>query len=124
MTRIVVSVDMHDTVEKVEHVLNQHKISSAPVVDSGGNAIKGECFGIVSLRDIAHFHELKKNPKSTRVWEICTYKPHEVGPDVTVSDAAQIMIGKGFHHLIVTENKSIIGYVSSLDVLRELLGQA
>jgi CBS domain-containing protein len=121
MTRHVIPVDMEDTVEKVEHILNSNKLNSVPVIDSAGSSLKNECFGIISSPDLVRFHELKKNAKAVHAWEICTYKPIEVSPDLTVSDAAQIMISHGIHHLIVTENKSIKGFVSSLDLLKELL---
>jgi CBS-domain-containing membrane protein len=60
MSRHVVSVDLQDTIEKVEHVPNQRKISSAPVVDFSADGRKSECFGIICLRDIAYFHGMKK----------------------------------------------------------------
>jgi signal-transduction protein with cAMP-binding, CBS, and nucleotidyltransferase domain len=34
------------------------------------------------------------------------------------------MIDKGIHHLVVMNDKSIAGFLSSLDVLRELAIQA
>ena len=123
MTKHVISVDMQDTIEKVEHILNSHKLSSVPVIDSARRSDLNECFGIISLRDLAHFHESKKNPTAVRAWEICTYKPIQVSPDLIVSDAAQIMVTNGVHHLVITENKSIKGFVSSLDLIKEYLIQ-
>jgi len=112
---------MQDTIEKVEHILNSLKLSSVPVIDSARSSLQNECFGIISVVDLIRSHEFKKNPKTVRAWEICTYKPIEVSPDLTVRDAAQIMVTKGIHHLVVTENKSIKGFVSSLDLIKEYL---
>ena len=105
MTRHVVSVDMQDPVEKVEHVLNEYKIASVPVVDAGRRAAQAECFGVISLRDIAFFHEKKKNPRSLRAWEICTHKPIEVSLEMPANEAARIMIDRGCHHLVVAGKK-------------------
>ena len=123
MTKHVISVDMQDTVEKVEHILNSHKLASVPVIDSARSSLQNECFGIISPPDLARFHELKKNSKSVQAWEICSYKPIEVSPDQIVMDAAQIMVTNGIHHLVVTENKTIKGFVSSLDLIKEYLLQ-
>lgn len=60
MTPHVISVDMQDSVEKVEHILTSHKLSSVPVVDSAKSSLMNECFGIISLADLAHFHHSKK----------------------------------------------------------------
>jgi CBS domain-containing protein len=49
------------------------------------------------------------------------YKPIEVSPDLTVRDAAQIMVTRGIHHLVVTEKNSVKGFVSSLDLIKEYL---
>lgn len=119
MTPIVVSAEMQDTVEKVEHILYSNKLSAVPVIDSGGDPPKNECFGIINPAELALFHEMKRNPKAVRAWEICLHKPVEISPDLTVRDAAQIMVLQGIHHLVVTEHKSVKGFVSSLDLLKE-----
>lgn len=117
MQKHVISVDMQDTIDKVEDILNSHELSSVPVIDSA----RGDCFGIISSPDLVHFHTAKKNPKLVRAWEICTYKPIVISPETSVSDAARIMIQNRIHHLVISENKSIKGFVSSLDLIENYL---
>jgi len=114
MTKSVCTADSEDTVERVEEILNSHRLSSVPVVDS-----KGVSFGIISASDLVHFHAARKNAKAVRAWEICTYKPIEVGPTTSVDEVAGLMVKNKIHHVVVTENGSIVGFVSSLDFVEQ-----
>jgi signal-transduction protein with cAMP-binding, CBS, and nucleotidyltransferase domain len=114
MTKNVWTADTEDTVEKVDELLNAHRLSSLPVVDS-----KGVIFGIISAPDLVHFHSARRNPKAVRAWEICTYKPIEVDPTTPVGEVAGLMVKNKIHHVVVTENGSIKGVVSSLDFVEQ-----
>jgi CBS domain-containing protein len=107
---------MEDLVQKVEEEMKLHHASSVPVVDE-----KGVIFGIISSPDIVHFHEAHKNPRAVRAWEMCTYKPIEVHPDATAEEVARLMVKNGIHHVVVTENGSLVGIVSSLDFVQDYL---
>ncbi len=116
MTINILTVYDNDTVEKVEAIMDSHKLSCVPVIDS-----QGGCFGVISLTDLLHFHVLHKNPKAERAWEVCTHKVIEVDPDISVKEAAELMIRNQIHHIVVVENKSIKGIVSSIDIVSEYL---
>jgi CBS domain-containing protein len=114
MRKSVWTVDSEDTIERVEELLHAHRLSSVPVVDS-----KGVIFGIISASDLAHFHAARKNPKAVRAWEICTYKPIEVGPNATIGEVAKLMVKNKIHHVVVSENRLVVGFVSSLDFVEQ-----
>lgn len=116
MTKVVRSVEIDDTIEKVENELKSHKLSSVPVVDS-----KGNIFGIISSPDIVLFHAARKNPKAVRAWDMCTYKPIQVRPDASIDEVARQMVKHRIHHVLVTEHGSVIGIVSSLDFVQAFL---
>lgn len=116
----LVAVDMQDTVQRVEEVLNQHNLSSVPVVDPA----RGDCFGIISLKDIAHFHAAKRNPNAVLAWEMCTYKPLTASPQTSVEDVARLMVEHRIHHVVVVNNGVLKGLVSSLDVIAAYLRQS
>jgi predicted transcriptional regulator len=113
MTESVWTANIEDTVEKLEELLNTHRLSSVPVVDS-----HGVIFGIISAPDLVHFHSGLKNPKAIRAWEVCTYKPIEVGPDTSVGEVARLMVKNKIHHVVITKNGAIKGFVSSLDLIQ------
>lgn len=114
MTKTVQTANTEDTVERIEELLNSHGLSSVPVVDS-----KGVLFGIISASDVLHFHSTGKSPKAAHAWEICTYKPIEVSPTTPVGEVAKLMVKNKIHHVVVSENKSIQGFVSSLDFVEQ-----
>lgn len=118
MTKSVWIANTEDTVEKVEAVLNAHRLSSVPVVDSDGLI-----FGIISAPDLVLFHSERKNSKAIRAWEICTHKPIEVGPSTPIGDVAILMVKNRVHHVVVTENRKVQGFVSSLDFVEQYVLQ-
>ena len=120
MQKYVISVAMQDTVEAVEQTLATRGLSSVPVIDPE----RKDCFGILSAPDLVRFHAAKQNPKVMRAWEVCTPRPIEVDPDISVREAAALMIKHRIHHLVVTRNKTIRGFVSSLDMIEHLLAKA
>ena len=109
----VIAVKLNDTVETVEKVLDSHQLSCVPVINT-----QGECFGVISAPDLVHFHNARKNPIAERAWEMCTHKIIEVSSDISVKEAAELMIKNNIHHLVVIEDGSIKGIVSSIDILK------
>ncbi len=109
----VITVELNDTVETVEKILDSHQLSCVPVINA-----QGECFGVISAPDLVHFHNARKNPIAERAWEMCTHKIIEVSSDISVKEAAELMVKNNIHHLVVIEDGSIKGIVSSIDILR------
>lgn len=118
MNRHATTVDINDTIDKVEKIMNSHKSSCVLVIDWDQS-----CFGVISHPDIVRFHEMGKNPKTERAWELCTHKVIEVSPDTPASETAKLMLKNKIHHIVITENKLIKGIVSSTDFVREYLKQ-
>ncbi|MDA3970189.1 MAG: CBS domain-containing protein [Desulfobulbaceae bacterium] len=112
MVQNVTTVGVDDTVEDVECILGSHKYSCVPVVDP-----EGQCFGIVTSNDILKFHRMSRNAKRVRAWEICSHLLIEVSPSLSIKEAGILMIKNKIHHLVVSEDKTIRGIVSSIDLL-------
>ncbi len=113
----LISVDIDDTVDQVEAVLDRHQVSAVPVID-GANAL---VVGLISARDLVRFHADKKDGSALHAWQICRYKPVEVDPGMSVADVARLMVARGIHHVVVTENDRVKGIVSSLDFVKRYL---
>jgi signal-transduction protein with cAMP-binding, CBS, and nucleotidyltransferase domain len=116
MTKTVKTANTEDTIESVEQLLRSQRLSSVPVTYS-----TGEVFGIISLTDLLHFHATDKNPKTSQAWELCTFRPIEVSPSASTEEVARLMVKNKIHHVIVTENRLIKGFVSSFDYLEKFL---
>ena len=118
MHRIVSPVHMDDTVEEIEGVMRAHRISSTPVYDDGGGIL-----GIITTTDLVRFHASGREAKSAKAWEICTYNPLHVAPDTPISKVAELMLEHKIHHVIVMDQSSMEGIVSSLDFVKIYLDQ-
>lgn len=116
MEKHVTSVNLEDSIGRVEDILDTHKLSCVPVVDA-----ENQCFGVISAPDLVHFHRLRKNPASAKAWEICTHRVIAVSPQLSVREAAELMVAHRIHHLVVVDGEAIIGIVSAIDLVRDYL---
>lgn len=119
MNKHTVTVDINDTIDKIEKIMDLHKPTGCALVIDPNQG----CFGVISYPDIVRFHEMGKNPKVGRAWELCTHKIIEVSPDTSARETAKIMLKNRIHHIVITENKLIKGIVSSIDFVEEYLKQ-
>ena len=143
MTREVVLVREEVTINELIEIFLENKISSAPVVDD-----KKELIGIVTKTDIlGHFMDLDldltltvglrdlmdAHPEQSdlevsahtdlTVKEIMTTNPITVEENIAIEVLAGTMVEKGIHRLIVTNGKSVVGIVSTLDILHFVSGK-
>ena len=116
MEEKLVTVGLNDTAEATEKIMASNNLSCIPVIDANG-----KCFGVISAPDLVQFHQARKNPNAERAWEMCTHKIIEVTPDISIRKAAQLMLENKIHHLVIKEDKSVKGIVSSLDIIRGCL---
>ncbi len=104
-----------DSIALVQELLSSQNISFVPVVDSCG-----KCFGVISAKDLLHFHHEKRNAIAEHAWEICTHKIIEVHPLASLEQLVELVLENAVHHLIVTEKGVIKGVISSVDVIRAM----
>lgn len=116
MSRTLRTAFTEDTVEKVEDDLKRLMLHAMPVLDSNGKV-----FGIISSADLVRFHAAKKNPKTVRAWELCTYKPVCVPPDTPAKDVARLMVRNRIHHVLVVDGSELKGIVSTFNFLEQFL---
>ncbi|HJV80489.1 cyclic nucleotide-binding/CBS domain-containing protein [Noviherbaspirillum sp.] len=116
MHRVVSPASMDDSVEEVEAQMQTHQVSSAPVYDSDGVVL-----GILTATDLLRFHASGRDAKTVKAWEICTYRPIEVAPDASIAEVAELMLAHKIHHVVVMQGRSMVGIVSSLDIVRLFL---
>jgi CBS domain-containing protein len=61
------------------------------------------------------------NPKAELAWEVCTHKIIEVSPNISIKEAAELMIKNKIHHIIISKNNSLKGIVSLIDITENCL---
>lgn len=108
MVSRVLSATEHDSVGHVKELMNEHGISSTPVLDAHGAPA-----GIVTARDL-----LGDFPEDALVGDVMSKPVYTVPRYGDPSLAARIMRNHDIHHVVVTEDKAVVGILSSFDLLR------
>jgi CBS domain-containing protein len=108
MTSQVLTTQRHQSAEHVRDLMAKNGINALPVVDSEGEAV-----GIVTTTDLVDGVAPGSKVSSIMSKNVVTM-PSYGEPRV----AARTMRNQGFHHIIVTHEKKVVGIVSTFDLLR------
>jgi len=127
MTSPVVSVRPDTTVKQAIVTLDQHQVTSMPVIDEHGNLV-----GVVSEADVIrdsllpqkHAREVaiqvSSPPVALRVVDVMTHLPLCVGPDDDLSEAVELLVSTQVKSLPVVDHDQVVGMVSRRDVIAML----
>jgi len=108
----VVSIAPSDTVLTAAQVMNQHGIGGLVVMDDG------TLIGVFTERDILRRVVVAgRSPADTPVREVMTFPVMTCLPETSVEECAAIMSGKRIRHLPVTDERGVVGLVTSGDLL-------
>jgi len=117
MTKDVVTIEPPQSAMEATKLMSSAKrwgrgIGSLVVVD------KGELVGIITERDLVE-RVLSKglNPEKTRVEEFMTKHVVSCTPEMSIRDAAALLVKYGFRHLPVVEDNKLVGIVAAYDII-------
>ncbi|MGC2166817.1 MAG: CBS domain-containing protein [Gallionella sp.] len=113
MTTNVVSIDREKLVCEVEGLFVKKNISAAPVVDEAGKILS-----LVTKSDINRFHFTDGDPYYTHAWEIASPDIVTINESASILEAANLMLDKHLHHLMVVDAAGMVGLLSSFDFIR------
>lgn len=110
------TVEPAQTVYEALQVLAERNIGVVPVVEDG------RLVGIFSERDYARRVVLYgRNSRDTQIAEVMTANVQTASPDDTIQQCMQVVVNGGFRHLPVVEEGSLVGVISSTDLLAEMI---
>jgi len=109
----VVTVSLEDTVADVEARFAEQRIGWAPVVDEHRTLM-----GVISNTDLVRFRADGRDLHAVPAWQLSTYRPITATPDTPAREVAQRMTQACIHHVVVTDQRGIVGVVSALDFVR------
>lgn len=110
------SVAPDDSVFDALKVLAEHNIGVVPVVDSD------KLVGIFSERDYARRIVLYgRNSKDTTVSEVMTQNVETATPEDSIEDCMKLVVNRGFRHLPIVDNETLVGIISGTDLLAEII---
>jgi CBS domain-containing protein len=107
-----ITVAPEDTLGEVAERMTTQNVGAVIVKDHG------RLIGILTERDMLRAMAARVHTSDARVRQWMTADPITATADMTLDDAARVMLDNGFRHLPVVDGSTILGVVS----LRRVLG--
>jgi len=128
MTSNLVKLNLTDDLTKAEKLFKKHKIRHIPVV-SGDKIL-----GILSYTDLMRISFVDAVDDDSEVVETTVYNLFTleqvmaknvttVSPKTTIKEVAEILSNQEFHALPICEGDTIVGIVTTTDLLKYMLSQ-
>jgi acetoin utilization protein AcuB len=124
----VETLDVDDTLDLAEDIMNRDRIRHLPVVD-GGRVV-----GVVSQRDLFQrglaaalgYGEIaqRKLLHALRAKEVMSAPAVTVSPNLTLEQAGRTMLHERIGCLPVVDDGRLVGILTESDVMRELIGRS
>lgn len=103
-------LDMTEPIEKAAKIMKAENIGS--VVVTGEKNIKG----IVTMTDIVY--KYVAGGKGKTLGDIMTKNPVTISPNMTIEDAARLMVKKDIEKLLVFDKNRLVGIITNNDILK------
>jgi CBS domain-containing protein len=107
----VATLTLDSDVGRARDLMTLKKISSIPIVNLEDDVIEVE--GIVSFQDLVGVYD-----DSVKLVQVMSRNIYAVTPETTLQKAAEVMMEKRIHHLIVMEQDQLVGIISALDFVK------
>lgn len=120
MQRNVKSIRSEASVAEAILTLADAHVSGLPVLDGSGKMV-----GVVSSSDVLAAEAEAEDAtsrqtllESTQVQEIMTRRPYTIAQTAEIHEAAQQMLYADVHRLFVTDADTVVGVISTTDIVR------
>jgi|TARA_B100001059_G_C17390210_1_gene358713 signal-transduction protein with cAMP-binding, CBS, and nucleotidyltransferase domain len=107
-----------DTVKTASQSLHEKKIGAMPVLDKNNNVV-----GIISERDLSQFIYAERFNTSLSVSQIMSKNLVFCDLNTSVTELMEIMTQKKIRHILLMEEKKLLGIVSIGDVVNHLINK-
>jgi signal-transduction protein with cAMP-binding, CBS, and nucleotidyltransferase domain len=105
-----------DTVKVASQNLHEKKVGSMPVLNKNNNVI-----GIISERDLSQFIYAERFNSNLPVSQIMTKELVTCDLNTSVTELMNEMTEKKIRHILIMEDKKLLGIVSIGDVVNHLI---
>ena len=126
MTKDVVSLGPHDTLEEVYDLMDNKHFRHVPVVNEDG-----ELMGLITQRDLLEgaLGDVDELPvglqremlSQTKVEEVMTVEPETVEPTTPLLAAGQLLLEHKFGCLPVVDGTTLVGILTESDFVRQVV---
>ena len=141
MTRELITVTPETEIVQAAKLLLEKRINGVPVVDDEGKLVGILCQSdlvaqqkklplpsiftfwdsFINLSSMKRLEKEVAKIAATTVAQAMTAAPVTISPEMTVEEAATLMVDRKFHTLPVVEGGKLVGIVGKEDVLRTLM---
>ena len=105
-----------DTVKTARQNLHEKKVGSMPVLNKDNNVV-----GIISERDLSQFIYAERFNSSLPISQIMTKELVTCDLNTSVTELMDEMTEKKIRHILIMEDKKLLGIVSIGDVVNHLI---
>jgi len=105
-----------DTVKAASQNLHEKKVGSMPVLDKNNNVV-----GIISERDLSQFIYAERFNSNLPISQIMTKELVTCDLNTSVTELMDEMTEKKIRHILIMEEKKLLGIVSIGDVVNHLI---
>ena len=107
-----------DTIKVASRNLHEKKVGSMPVLDKNENVI-----GIISERDLSQFIYTERFNTNLPVTQIMSKNLVTCDLNTSVTELMDTMTNKKIRHILIIEDKKLLGIVSIGDVVNHLINK-
>jgi len=105
-----------DTVKTASQNLHEKKVGSMPVLNNDNNVV-----GIISERDLSQFIYAERFNSNLPISQIMTKELVTCDLNTSVTELMDEMTEKKIRHILIMEDKKLLGIVSIGDVVNHLI---
>jgi CBS domain-containing protein len=113
MSNVVLTVGPSHTLSEAARLMSERNVGAAVVVDPEASGP-----GILTERDILRSVAAGDDPTAEAVGEHLTEDAILASPEWSLERAAEVMIERGFRHLLVVNGGNLDGILSMRDIVR------
>ena len=114
MTTPVITIRKGTTVSKAASIMSKHHVGGLVVVDE-----KERPIGMLTERDLVRkIVATYKDPRTTRVEEIMSSPLVAGNPEMTLEEAAKLMIKMNVKRLPIIREEELVGILTFTDIIR------
>jgi CBS domain-containing protein len=107
-----------DTIKAASQNLHEKKIGCMPILDKNDNVI-----GIISERDLSQFIYTERFNLNLPVTKIMSKNLVTCDLNTSVTELMDLMTDKKIRHILIIEDKKLLGIVSIGDVVNHLISK-
>lgn len=128
MTKNIIKLNLSDDLTKADNFFKTHKIRHIPVVN--GNKIVG-LLSYTDLLRVSYVDVVDEDAENVEsivfnmfaIRQVMAKEINVISPETTIKKAAKILSQKEYHALPVCDGDSLVGIVTTTDLIRYLLDQ-